>query len=299
MNRHLSGQSHSPPWSGLARLTPVLRVPIFLAGVSLIWVPLALPFYWLAHQGVLDLGGAIATGLLYVVFLGVWPIWARRVHGLRAPWHTLGVHWRLSVFGDLITGLGLGLLGIAALILIESGLGWAELSPPSWQISKIALEGGLVALAVATAEELLFRGWLLYELEQGCSAAIAMGLNASLFAIAHFIKPLPAIVATLPQFAGLLLLGLALVWARRTPSQHRPVRPRTALGFAIGLHAGLVWGYYVINVGQITRLSGGVPAWVTGIDRNPLAGLLGITLLAALAWLFRQSSRGQIKLPPI
>lgn len=283
----------------LARLTPGLRIVIFLAGVAVMWLPLALPFYWLAARGSLALGGAIATGLLYVVFLLAWPVWARRVHGLKRPWQTLGVCWHPTVLGDIATGLGLGLLGITALVSIEGLLGWAEFTAPPGQVGRFILEGGLVGLAVAGAEELLFRGWLLYELEQGYSAAIALGANASIFAIAHFIKPLSAILATLPQFLGLLLLGITLVFARRTPSQHRPYGPRTALGFSVGLHGGLVWGYYIVNVGQITHLSGTIPPWVTGINNNPLAGLLGLMLLAALAWLFWQGNRGVLKFPPL
>ncbi|MBD0335788.1 MAG: CPBP family intramembrane metalloprotease [Cyanobacteria bacterium Co-bin13] len=276
----------------LARLTPPLRVLLFLAGLALLWLPLALPLYALAATGALDLGGAIATGLLYVGFLLVWPTWARQVHQLQKPWQTLGLIWQPGIVVDWLVGLSLGLGGIAALIGVELALGWAVLLPPTAQLARFFLEGALVGLAVGLAEEILFRGWLLFELEQGGSRQQALVGTALVFAIAHFIKPLPDILATLPQFFGLFLLALTLGWARRTPSHVRPGHI-SALGYPVGLHGGLVWGYYLVNVGQITQITEVVPDWVTGIQGNPLAGLLGLGLLAGLAGLFYRSAHHQ------
>jgi hypothetical protein len=45
----------------------------------------------------------------------------------------------------------------------------------------------------------------------------------------------------------------------------------------------LVWGYYIINVGNLITYTKKVPEWITGIDRNPLAGVTGILLLSAIA----------------
>ncbi|RAQ39480.1 CPBP family intramembrane metalloprotease, partial [Arthrospira sp. O9.13F] len=60
------------------------------------------------------------------------------------------------------------------------------------------------------------------------------------------------------------------------------------LALAIGLHGGLVGAYYIINVGELTMNLGKVPPWVTGIDSNPLAGLLGLLGLGAIAIIIRQ-----------
>ncbi|MEO1404782.1 MAG: CPBP family intramembrane glutamate endopeptidase, partial [Cyanobacteria bacterium J06635_1] len=78
------------------------------------------------------------------------------------------------------------------------------------------------------------------------------------------------------------------------PKGSRWQRNRTNLGLPIGLHAGLVWGYYLANVGDLTQLTGRVPAWVTGIDGNPLAGLVGLTMLSRLAAILAQAA-GQNK----
>jgi hypothetical protein len=77
-----------------------------------------------------------------------------------------------------------------------------------------------------------------------------------------------------------LLLGLTLVWSKRTRSG--------LLGLPIGLHAGLVWGYYIINVGQLVQYSGQVSPWITGIEGDPLAGFMGLLFLSVLAFWMRK-----------
>jgi hypothetical protein len=44
-----------------------------------------------------------------------------------------------------------------------------------------------------------------------------------------------------------------------------------------------VWGYYIVNVGQLVKFSNQVPNWVTGVDKNPLAGVVGVLALSAIA----------------
>jgi hypothetical protein len=111
--------------------------------------------------------------------------------------------------------------------------------------------------------------------------------------VLHFIKPLPEVIRTFPQFPGLVLLGLALVWAKRSTRRQlrlTGVQHQGRLGLPIGLHAGLVWGYYMIHVGQLARYSGQVPQWLTGIDQNPLAGGAGLVFLMLLAAYMRWRS---------
>ncbi|MBE9158831.1 CPBP family intramembrane metalloprotease [Nodosilinea sp. LEGE 06152] len=276
-------------WPKLASLPPLGRVLIFLLIVVILWLPLALPLYWLAGQGALPGGDLFPTALLYIIFLVVLPRWERRVRGEPHPWAQIGFAGRRELAQGMAIGAAIGALSIAVLAIVQVLLGWADLDPVRAQglsLLQIGLVGALAATAVGWSEEVLFRGWLLRELEQGWSPAVALGVTSLIFAIAHFIKPLDAILALLPQFAGLLLLGLVLGWARRIP-----VGPgKTGLGHPVGLHAGLVWGYYLLEVGNLLLPTGTVPAWVTGLDGNPLAGLLGLTLLAGLgALVFRWS----------
>jgi uncharacterized protein len=50
----------------------------------------------------------------------------------------------------------------------------------------------------------------------------------------------------------------------------------------------LVFGYYVVNVGNLITYTGRVPAWITGLNNNPLAGCMGLIFLGAIALYMRQ-----------
>jgi membrane protease YdiL (CAAX protease family) len=279
------------PWAKLATWPPLVRVLIFLLIVVAFWLPLALPLYWLSGRGLLPGGDLFPTALLYIVFLGVLPRWERQVRGESHPWAKIGFIGRGELAQGWATGALLGALSLAVMAVVQVALGWATVNPEGARgltlLVQVALVGAAAASAVGWSEEVLFRGWLLRELGQGWSPAIALGATSLIFAIAHFIKPLDTIVAMLPQFAGLLLFGLVMGWARRIP-----VAPgQTGLGHPAGLHTGLVWGYYLLQVGSLLRPTGAVPAWVTGLDGNPLVGLLGLALLSGLGGLVFRWSR--------
>jgi uncharacterized protein len=280
------------PWAQVATYPPLGRVLIFLLIVVVLWLPLALPLYWLAGQELLPGGDLFPTALLYLVFLLVLPRWERLVRAEKRPWAKVGFVGRQALSRGMAVGALLGAISLVVLAVVQVVLGWAELNPAGARgldLVQVALVGAAAATAVGWSEEILFRGWLLRELEQGWSPAVALGVTSLIFAIAHFIKPLDAILALLPQFVGLLLLGQVLGWARRIPVGAG--EQTTGLGHPAGLHAGLVWGYYLLEVGKLLLPTGQVPAWVTGVDGNPLAGLLGLGLLAGLGALVWRWSR--------
>ncbi|MBD2109354.1 CPBP family intramembrane glutamic endopeptidase [Nodosilinea sp. FACHB-13] len=269
------------PWAKLAHYPPLVRVVVFLLIVVVLWLPFALPLYGLAARSLLPGGDLFPTALLYVVFLLVLPRWERAVHAETQPWTKIGFAGRRELGQGMATGALIGAVSLALLAVVQLALGWAVLDADGARgvsLLQTALIGALAATAVGWSEEVLFRGWLLRELEQSWSPGIALGATSLIFAIAHFIKPLDAILALLPQLAGLLLLGLVLGWARRIPVGLN----KTGLGHPVGLHAGLVWGYYLLEVGNLLQPTGVVPDWVTGLNGNPLAGLLGLTLLSGL-----------------
>ncbi len=261
------------------------RIFIFLGLLAIPWLPMAAPLYWLGT--VLDRSGTteiIALVLLYVVFLWGLPRWGQRVHHWPKPLQHCGLIFQPQTCRDLCLALAIGVLGVFSLFGVETLLGWATPTAPSPRLWRFVAEGLPTALAIAFAEEMLFRGWVLAELEQDYSATSALIMNALFFAGTHFIKPWAEIVRTFPQFLGLAILGLALVWARRAFTGQPSIKgARSRLGYPIGLHAGLIWGYYIVNVGGLSDYTGRVPEWVTGIDSNPLAGLLGIILLSLIA----------------
>ena len=256
-----------------------LRVIIFLLILLAIWLPLAAPIYLLVKDS--NLATILTMGLLFTEFLFLVPRWGKQVYGQTQLLKSYGlINTRKNGF-ELLIGLTIGLLLTFSLFAVQGLFGLV-----AWQNSdnlpRIIAEGLLSALGVGFAEELVFRGWLLDELQRDYNYKISLWANSLVFALSHFIKPVAAMLQSWPQFPGLLLLGLILVWGKRSR--------RNRLGLSIGLHAGLVWGYYMINIGQLVRYSASVPEWVTGVHGNPLAGAIGLLFLSVLALGMRKMS---------
>lgn len=264
--------------------------------VVLLWLPLALPL--VLGLGDPDRYTLPVMALLFALFLLVLPLWGRRVYDEPQLLQRYGLIWSRQSGWELLRGFGMGSGSLLLLFSLQGLLGWVHWQLPEATLLRLALEGLLVALGIGFAEELVFRGWVLDELERDYSPRQALLANSLIFALLHFIKPLPEAIRTFPQFPGLMLLALALVWAKRsTRSKVRTYRSVVLhagrLGLPVGLHAGLVWGYYLIRVGQLVDYTARVPAWVTGIDGNPLAGITGLLFLTGLAAYWRHRSQLQ------
>lgn len=254
---------------GLRLLTFVLLLLVF-------WLPVAIPIYLLVTDS--NLVSIITMLILYAEFIILLKFWGKLVYQKPNLLNRYGLQLNVINAQELLQGLILGFGGVLSLFLIEGILGWLTWENPLNKLpllGRFLAEGFAVGMGVGCAEELIFRGWLLDELERDYKPQIATVINTFLFAILHFIKPLEAMIKTAPQFPGLLLLGLTLILAKRG-SQGR-------LGLSIGLHAGLVWGYYLINVGELVKYSPAIPDWLVGVNRNPLAGLMGLLFLTLIA----------------
>lgn len=255
--------------SQIAKYPIFVRVPLFVVILLLLWVPVAVPiYYWGTDPNWISI---LTMAGLYLEFIILVKLWGKRVYQQPQILQDYGLVLSRSNFQDWLQGLILGTLSLLTLFAIEGSLGWITWLPAPPTIIQVILEGFLVAVGVSFAEELLFRGWLLDELQRDYSPSITLWSNSLIFALLHFIKPLPDIIRTWPQFPGLLILGLTLVFAKRSRGGR--------LGLSMGLHGGLVWAYYGINVGQLVQYSGQVPEWVTGVDQNPLAGIMGLLWL--------------------
>jgi hypothetical protein len=260
-----------------------IRLGLFVIALLAIWLPLAIPLFVLLPSQQDNLASIITLSLLYLEFIALLRFWHNRVYGQLSFLPDYGLARTPQNGFDFLLGASIGLSLPFLLFTTETFLGWLQFQSPSLSLLTLVLEGLLVGLAVGFAEELLFRGWLLNELKRDYRFAVATGVNALIFASLHFIKPWQEIIRTFPQFPGLILLGIVLVWAREA-RQGR-------LGLAIGLHGGLVWGYYIIDVGDLFIPTAVVPPWLTGVDGNPLAGLMGLLFLSGLAWAVRRYGR--------
>jgi uncharacterized protein len=264
----------------LAQRPVFIRLGYFVLTLLLLWLPFAAPIYLLVHDA--NLVSILTTVVLYVEFIFILKLCGKYVYQEPHILRHYGLEFTRRNGVELLCGLAIGIVNIIILFGVQGFLGWLVWQQPKVFLLKVILEGLAVGLGIGFAEELLFRGWLLDELQRDYRQPVATWTNAVAFAALHFIKPLVAIIHTLPQFPALVLLGLTQVWGKRWR--------RGRLGLPIGLHGGLVWGYYIINVGELTKYSGQVPDWVTGVNNNPLQGLMGVIFMSVLALWMRGRS---------
>lgn len=255
---------------------------------TLLYVPLLYGAGWLLSRPLLlvapgwrpdqvDLAGlAVALALLLVSL----PLRLRRVWQEPHPWKRLGLALPLNAIlrsgvRGLLKALVLLLLVASAMVLVGQAQWLGELN------AALLLNGLLLLAGVGFAEELLFRGWLWGELELQLGERRALMLQALIFALLHPWYRAPGLEAV-GLLGGLIMLGLLLALQRRADGG--------SLWGAIGLHGGLVGGWFVVQKGLL-QISPAAPAWWVGpggADINPIGGLIGWIGLSALLWVRRR-----------
>ncbi|MEM1370302.1 MAG: CPBP family intramembrane glutamic endopeptidase [Cyanobacteria bacterium P01_H01_bin.15] len=257
----------------LAGYPVYLRVLLFLLTLLLVWLPWSMLCWGLLRRDV-NLLTIASMGGLFVLFLVLQSYWQPWSYGKSAGWIRWGLSLEPTQFRECIVGLIVGVGLVVGIYLFEARLGWIDIRPPTEQFLVIAGQGALSGLGVALAEEIVFRGWLLTELERDFPQSLASQASAVLFALLHYLKPWSEIQRTWPGFPTLILLGLILVRLKRLTANR--------LGLPIGFHAGLVWGYYCLSIGELISTTPGTPDWLVGIHGNPLASLIGITVFGLI-----------------
>jgi membrane protease YdiL (CAAX protease family) len=256
-------------------LGTLLYVPV-LYGLGWLSVrPLALLAPdWRSDQ--IDLAGLVVALVLLLISL---PIRLRRAWGEEHPWQKLGLAVPLPI--ALRSWLRGALKALALLIFVGGVLMLAGQAQWLGELNQGLVLNALALMAgVGFAEELLFRGWLWGELEQRLSRQNALLLQAAIFALLHPWYRMPGFEA-IGLLGGLVLLGLALALQRRADGG--------CLWGSVGLHGGLVGGWFLLQKGLL-QISPGAPSWWIGpggADINPIGGLIGWIGLGALLWVRR------------
>ena len=264
LNRFLLLQ---PAW-----LPTVLFIPLLYALGWITAVPLTLlglPTDQLSLTG---------TVLSFVLFLLVMPRWAALRWSEPRPWEALGIRGAkpqeqpapaAALLKGLLIAAGL-LMVITSVVLIDGSGNWRG-EVDATQLTNAVL----LCLGVGFAEELIFRSWLWTELQEMIGSRRAALAQASIFSLVHtrFNLGLGAMGGLL---IGLFLLGMVLARQRQSD--------RGSLWGCIGLHGGLVAGWFLLQNGLL-QLSPNAPPWLGGPgghSPNPLGGLIGILSLLIL-----------------
>jgi membrane protease YdiL (CAAX protease family) len=272
------------PWGALA---PFLALA-FLIATQLTGTELVRPLARLdAFGNPLDANALVAFalvpfGLLMLILLA----WVRFVE--RRPLASVGLRHEHPV-RSFLRGHAIGMSSIAAIVAViwlaggytasHETTGW---SSPSALLSIFLL---LAALALqSSAEELLFRGWLLSVLTRKFNVVVAVMVSSLLFSFLHFSRG-QHWLATL----GTLLFGVfACAWA---------LRSRSILG-VMGWHSGWNWllasGFGLPLTGLdlgipplLVGLQASGPDWLTGGAQGPEASAVCLVYFTLSAgWLF-------------
>lgn len=259
----------------ISKFSAPVRLCVFIGALAIVWLPLAIPIYWLLSKDP-NLVSILTMTLLFIELLFLWHFWGRLVHSEPHIFTRYGLIKSNRNTREFFQGLAFGFWLCLSLFITEAVFDWIKFVPSSSNLLKITVEGFLSAVGIALAENLLFRGWLLDELRRDYGQKTCVWVTAIAYAVAHFLKPIEEIIRTAVTFPALILLGIALVLAKYKHGDR--------LGGSIGIHAGLVWGYYIVDVGQLIKETNRVPTWVTGIDGNPIAGVMGLVFLSGLTW---------------
>ena len=258
-----------------------VRLGIFIIFLLLIWLPFAVPIH-LRLQEDPNLVTILTMALLFLEFLILIKFWGKNIHQESELLTQYGLVWTKSNGINFLAGWAIGFWFCLGLFILEGLLGWVQFIQPSTTLFLITIQGFVSALGISLAEELVFRGLVIDELQRDYQPLIVLWASSIIFSISHFLKPIDEIIRTFPTFPALIVLGLILVWAKRSH--------RNNLGICIGIHGGLVWGYYILNVGKLVEYSGKISPLITGIDGNPIAGLMGLIFLVILAFWMRRKS---------
>lgn len=250
-----------------------VKVALFFIAWAALWLPLAVPIAirlkWHPFKPLAAERKLLLLAPLYLVApLIVWG--AARVEGV--SFSDYGLDWKLNSLVSLGVGLGWGVLSLFVVFTGQWVLGWIEWHSENLQhLKQLGLPVLLLGLWIGFIEELVFRGFLLEELQQDCSIWVAAAISSAIFALLHLIWEQQD---TLPQLPGLWLMGMVLVIALWVDADR--------LGLPSGLHAGWIWGLTCLDSAKLISYTGKGANWMTGLGEKPLAGLAGFICLLAV-----------------
>jgi membrane protease YdiL (CAAX protease family) len=261
---------------------------LLFVGVAVVAVGAELAFRLLGTEYSLTqrsgFGQKVFFAIGFAAILWFSPVVAK-VNPIAFLWGYL-IDWRRMMGGFA----AMFLLAFASMILLHVVLGlfgvvhwnsraWEALTPKIWERTAFAL---LIVVLLTTAEELIFRGFVLRYLRARATGGVTVAaviVSAAIFSALHAPRFILLEYSTIyiPVLAGLFLLGALLGTVYVTTG---------SLACSIGIHAGLL-GFKVFE--RRTHLAMYEPNWLFGIRSNGMdlrSGPAIWLLLIAAALLF-------------
>jgi membrane protease YdiL (CAAX protease family) len=249
----------------------VAAVPVFAASVV---VPL---HWWDGHTGIVLQTCVLFVGAVAASSLFVGLGWANvQMFGFRSV-------------GQNIRGFGVGaLVGVAmacAAVVLAVVAGGARISIADEPLNSYVISAatvGVVLLAAALTEEMLFRGYPISRLALTVGRVWASLAMATVFMLAHAMNPGTSALGLVNIGIAALVLSVAFFGAG-------------GLAAAWGLHVGWNGGLGIVADAPVSGVDFDMPivefstggrAWLTGGSFGPEGGLVStIAMIAVLVWL--------------
>lgn len=259
---------------------PSIQIGFFFLAWLLLWLPVAIPIAiavkWQPFNPLkLPQKLPLVASLYAIAPLVLWGIARLK----ERPFPTFGVSWNSHLLISSAIGLGIGVIGILILFGVQTAIGWIHWKFENWQKWLVAsLPTLLLGIWIGFTEEWVFRGFCFGELAIASEFWSAAIVSSLIFAVLHLVWEGSENV---PQLPGLALMGVVLCLAF--------VQDQNSIGLAWGLHAGWIWMIASLDAAEILSYEETAPEWLTGIDRKPLAGILGLLFLLGTGFLVLRS----------
>ena len=262
---------------------------------TLLFIPFLYLFGWVLATPIIIFGldketiSLIGTIFTFLIFIFSLPKWFEIRWGLKNPWTLLGIkkidRKKNLIFyflrGFLLSTILIFLICIA-IIGTQRGYWVGKITPD------ITINAIFLTIGVGFAEELIFRGWLLEEFKNQFGFKKAIIMQALIFSLVHIGLDLP-LLQMISILTGLFLLGILLSLIR--------IKDDNSLWGCIGLHGGLVGLWFITNNGLLF-ISKDSPIWLVGpgiINRNPLGGFYGISIMIIFCLFYLESLKIKIR----
>lgn len=257
-----------------------IQIGLFFLAWLLLWLPIAIPIAiavkWKPFNPLqLPQKLPLVASLYIIAPLVLWSI--ARLEQRSFP--TFGVHWNFHLLTSSGVGLAMGAIGILILFGVQTAIGLIRWKTENWgKWFAASLPTLLLGIWIGFTEEWIFRGFCFGELAIASNFWSAAIISSLIFAVLHLVWEGSE---NIPQLPGLALMGVVLCLAF--------VQDQNSIGLAWGLHAGWIWILASLDAAEILIYEETAPEWLTGIDRKPLAGILGLLFLLGTGFVVLRS----------
>ena len=229
-------------------------------------------FYFFNREITANNLSIIGTIISFLMFLFVLPSWGRIRWKTNYLWLSIGLDFknRFRSIKIFFSGFIFSFLLLLIFCLIIFLCGWIDSF--DYITFGTLLNAILLIVGIVSAEEIVFRGWLMEEMVLLFGLRRGIIFQSAIFSLAHYRSDI-GLLALIPFLTGLFLFGLALT-LRRTID-------KGSLWGCIGLHGGLVGIWYLFDSGMVV-FSIETPFYLLGPSEfmvNPIGSVIGIIIL--------------------